>query len=72
MNGTFALRDGRWKAVFSSGSGGREKPSGKPFDGVVRLFDMLEDPGETRDVAGENPEVLERMVQALQSIRGVQ
>lgn len=72
VNGTFALRDGRWKAVFSSGSGGREKPSGKPFDGVVRLFDMLEDPGETRDVAGENPEVLERMVQALQSIRGVQ
>ncbi len=68
-NGTFALRDGRWKAVFSSGSGGRQQPKGKPFD-AVRLFDMLADPGETTDVAAEHPEVRDRLVRLLAEIRG--
>ena len=30
--GMFSLRDGKWKMVFGSGSGGRQKPVGKPFE----------------------------------------
>lgn len=69
VNGTFALRDGRWKAVFSSGSGGREKPQGKPFDGV-RLFDLEVDPAESTDVAAGHPEVVARLTDRLTEIRG--
>jgi len=68
-NGTFALRDGGWKAIFSTGSGGREKPKGKPFDGT-RLFDMQADPGETTDVAAQHPEVVARMTATLDALRG--
>jgi arylsulfatase A len=68
-NGTFALRDGRWKAIFCTGSGGREKPKGKPFDGT-RLFDMEADPGETTDVAAGNPEVVARLTAQLEALRG--
>ncbi len=68
-NGTFALREGAYKLVFSSGSGGREKPVGAPFDGTLRLFDLARDPGETRDVAQQQPEVVQRMVAALERLR---
>ncbi|MDA1263964.1 MAG: arylsulfatase [Planctomycetota bacterium] len=68
VNGTFALREGRWKAVFSTGSGGRQNPKGKPFDGT-RLFDLQADPGEDRDLAAERPEVVERMTRALEALR---
>lgn len=69
INGTFALRDGRWKAIFSSGSGGREKPQGRPFDGT-RLFDLEADPGETTDLAAEHPELVERLTARLAELRG--
>jgi arylsulfatase A-like enzyme len=68
-NGTFALRDGKWKAVFSTGSGGREKPAGKPFSTPYRLFDMEADPRETTDVAADHPEVLQRLTARLEAIR---
>jgi arylsulfatase A len=68
INGTFALREGRWKAIFSTGSGGRERPRGAPFDGV-RLFDLEADPGETRDLAAGHPELVERMTAELERIR---
>lgn len=67
-NGTFALREGRWKAVFSTGSGGRERPRGEPFDGA-RLFDLAADPRETTDVADEHPEVVARLTATLEELR---
>jgi len=67
-NGTFALRAGRWKAIFSSGSGGRQKPIGKPFD-ALRLFDLVSDPGETTDVAAEHPDIVERLSAELDRLR---
>ena len=68
-NGVFALRDGKWKAVFSSGSGGREKPVGKPFDKPSRLFDMEADIRETTDVADRHPDVVQRLTKTLEDIR---
>ncbi|MFT5150576.1 MAG: arylsulfatase A [Planctomycetota bacterium] len=68
INGTFALRNGKWKAIFSTGSGGRQKPAGKAFDGT-RLFDLALDPGETTDVAAQHPELVADMTRQLEVIR---
>jgi arylsulfatase A-like enzyme len=56
INGTFAIRDGSWKLIASSGSGGREKPTGKPFDGTFQLYDLSNDAAETKNLAKELPE----------------
>ena len=69
-NGTFALRDGNWKLVFSSGSGGREKPHGKPFDGGYSLFNLDKDPSEKNNVAAQNPDRIKAMSTQLEAIRG--
>jgi len=68
-NGTFAIRDGRWKVVFSTGSGGREKPVGKPFAKPYRLFDMAADVRETTDVADKHHDVVHRLTQTLERFR---
>ena len=68
-NGTFAVRDGKWKLILSSGSGGREKPAGKPFSKPYRLFDMAADPSETTDLAGKNPAIVRRLTKVLESMR---
>ena len=72
-NGMFALRDGSWKLVFGNGNGGdNEDFSGVPFGTPWRLFDLEQDPGETRNVAGNHPEVMARMEAALESIRAAE
>ena len=60
-NGTFAMRDGKWKLVFSEGSGGREKPSGAPFGTPWKLFDLEQDPSESVNVAAMHPDVTEKL-----------
>ncbi|WP_220498309.1 sulfatase family protein [Rhodopirellula sp. JC639] len=61
VNGTFAIRDGKWKLVFSDGSGGREKPSGKPFGTPWQLYDLDSDPTESKDLAETNRELVEKL-----------
>ena len=51
------VRMGKWKAV-------RPRP-----DGRLELFDLETDPGETLDVADENPEALERVRAYLEGAR---
>ncbi|MCA9139926.1 MAG: arylsulfatase [Planctomycetales bacterium] len=60
-NGTFAIRDGKWKLVFSDGSGGREKPSGNPFGTPWKLFDLSTDPTESNDLAMSHGDVVARL-----------
>jgi arylsulfatase A len=69
VNGTFAIRDGRWKLVLGNGSGGREKPKGKPFQKPYQLFDLSTDLGETRDVAAAHPEWVARLEARLDEIQ---
>ncbi|MBD3265964.1 sulfatase-like hydrolase/transferase [bacterium] len=69
INGTFSLRDGKWKMVFANGSGGREKPKGKPFEKPYRLFDIHNDPSETKNLIDEHPHVAARMQKRLEAIR---
>lgn len=68
-NGTFAIRDGIWKLVFSSGSGGREQPRGEPFDGGLALFRLDTDPEEAENLAEQQPERVTAMTAALERIR---
>ena len=66
--GMFAIRDGRWKLIAGNGSGGREKPAGKPFERPYQLFDLQDDPSEKRNVRDQHPVVANRLEQALDGI----
>ncbi len=69
VNGMFSLRDEKWKMVFGNGSGGRERPAGKPFTKPYFLFDLENDPSETTNVIEKYPEVAQRLEAKLDEIR---
>ena len=55
----WAVLDGVWKLVVNAaetGPDGRTSPSGRPF-----LVNLKEDPGETKNRAGEHPDIVERL-----------
>ncbi len=55
--GQQAVRMGKWKAI-------RRNLIKKP-DSPIQLFDLESDIGETKDVAAENPEVIEKIKKAM-------
>jgi len=67
--GMFAIRDGRWKLVLGNGSGGREKPRGKPFGKPYHLYDLSQDIGERRNLVNEHRELVSRLVEKFEKIR---
>ena len=69
-NGTFAIRIGRWKLILGRGSGGfsRWKPPADAPEG--QLYDLAADPGETTNLYGDHPEVVERLADRLERLRG--
>lgn len=67
-NGMFSLRDGKWKMVFGSGSGGREKPTGKAFEKPYFLFDLESDPSETTNLVDKYPKIAKRLEHRLETI----
>jgi arylsulfatase A len=67
-SGMFAIRDGDWKLVAGNGSGGRQSPKGKPFAKPYMLFNMKTDLSETKDVAADNPAIVRRLSDQLQSM----
>jgi arylsulfatase A-like enzyme len=69
VNGTFSIRYGKWKLIFSDGSGGRQKPVGRPFQEPYQLFDMVADPSETKNVLEQYPEVVKILTGYLDLIR---
>jgi len=72
IDGRFAIRSGPWKLVLCPGSGGWSAPK----DGAatkkklppVQLYDLSADPGETRNLHAERPEVVKRLTDALEKI----
>ena len=68
-NGTFAIRDGKWKLIASSGSGGREKPVGEPFEGKYQLYDLSEDIGERENRIDQVADVAERLEAEIDRLR---
>ena len=68
VNGTFSIRQGKWKMILSDGSGGRQKPVGKPFAQPYQLFDMENDPSEKINVYNEKPDVVEILTEQYEQI----
>lgn len=62
IDGSFAIRQGQWKLLLSSYSGGWSEPR-KPQEGTLecQLYDLEKDPGETCNVYGANPEIARRL-----------
>jgi len=68
-SGFFAIREGKWKLVAASGSGGREAPRGKAFQGPYHLYDLEADLAESVNQIDEQPEVAERLEKKLEGLR---
>jgi arylsulfatase A-like enzyme len=72
INGSFALRDGRWKLLLAPDSGGWSAP--RPGDagnaGLPRfqLYDLEADPAERTNQVEQHPEIVRRLGLALRRI----
>lgn len=69
VNGSFSVRDGKWKLILTNGSGGRQRPVGKPFGEPYQLYDMQQDPSETQNVIDGHEAEVKSLTQYLQHIR---
>lgn len=70
INGSFAIRKGKWKLSLCPGSGGWSEP--KPAQALkddslapVQLFDLEADPAESKNVEAEHPELVQQLVDDL-------
>lgn len=71
-NGTFAIRQGRWKLILDNKtSGGWVRPSGRrPEPGTPgQLYNLESDPGEQNDLWEARPDVVERLTGLLERYR---
>jgi len=69
-NGSFAIRQGKWKLELCPGSGGWSVP--RPgLDGsdklpLVQLYDLSDDIGEKANLQAKHPEVVEKLTKLLE------
>ena len=68
--GKFSVREDSWKLLFAPGSGGWSSPkdSKAAAQGMpsLQLYNLKSDLGESKNLAGEQPERVERMTRLLQ------
>ena len=72
LDGMFAIRDGEWKLIEGLGSGGFTAPrreQATPGEIHYQLFNLVDDPQETRNVASEFPDIVRRLAKSLDQIR---
>jgi len=70
--GTFSIRRDKWKLILGTkGSGGWVEPRDKAPDESVpgQLYDIVEDPYETKDLWNENPKVVQKLIALLDEYR---
>jgi arylsulfatase A len=70
VNGSFAIREGKWKLCLCPDSGGWSEPRpGKGKKGLppVQLYDLESDIGETSNRQAEHPETVKRLQKLLES-----
>ena len=68
INGSFAIRQGKWKLCLCPGSGGWSAPRpGKASKNLppIQLYDLEHDPAEKTNLQDKHPEVVKTMVKAL-------
>lgn len=71
-DGSFAIREGRWKLVLCPGSGGWSDPRNaaarKRNLPESQLYDLEADPGEKENLAATHPEIVARMTGDLKKL----
>jgi len=69
INGSFAIRQGKWKLEFCAGSGGWSFPQPLEAEKLdlprFQLYDLDQDISERVNVMDEHPEVVERLTEIL-------
>ncbi|MCO6044822.1 arylsulfatase [Aeoliella sp. ICT_H6.2] len=69
INGSFAIRQGKWKLALCPGSGGWSNPTPanarKEQLPLVQLFDLEKDLAESTNVAKDHPEVVDMLIEKL-------
>ncbi|MBU2950948.1 arylsulfatase [Tamlana agarivorans] len=71
FTGHFAIREGKWKLNMLRGSGGSLKPviiKPKVGEALYELYDLDNDPGETKNLYFEHPEVVKRLTDKMTQI----
>ena len=66
--GLFAFRHKDWKLVLGNGSGGRQDPRGKAFQGPYQLYQLSSDLSEKDNVYDRYPKVIKKMLSAFDKI----
>jgi arylsulfatase A len=70
IDGSFAIRQGKWKLELCPGSGGWSKPRPGGDDTskmpAIQLYDLSADAGEKNNVQSEHPDVVARLTKLLE------
>lgn len=70
IDGSFAIREGRWKLELCAGSGGWSAPRpGTPAEAKLpgtQLYDLSRDIAETNNLAATQPEIVARLTKILE------
>ena len=69
LHGMFAIRQGQWKLIAGRDSGGFTRYTPAEDAPVGQLFDLASDPGETRNLYSEQPEVVQRLTALLEQVK---
>ena len=70
ISGHFAYRQGKWKLLLAKGSGGWTSPTEKQVSKdapEAQLYDMENDPGETKNLYETHPEIAKRLLAQLKA-----
>ncbi|WP_236980761.1 sulfatase family protein [Membranihabitans maritimus] len=70
--GVFAIRKGHWKLILSDRSGGfsdGKNPTGYGIDTPGQLYNLSEDPGESKNLYDNFPEKVEELTELLETIQ---
>lgn len=71
-DGMFAIRDGDWKLIDGLGSGGFTKPvreTAAKGELAVQLYNLKNDPRESKNVASLHPDVVQTLLAKLKEIK---